>query len=562
MAPCISIGNQGFDSIREENSFYIDKTDFIREWWESRDVMTLITRPRRFGKTLNMSMLNCFFSNQYAGRADLFEGLSVWKEEKYRKLQGTYPVVFLSFADVKQTNYEDAVRKIKKIISMTFEQYKEVLLQKEIPIQVRRQFEKVNPDMDDVTAQSSLQDLSNFLYQYYGKKAIILLDEYDTPMQEAYIHGYWDDFTSFIRSLFNSSFKTNPYLERGIMTGITRVSKESIFSDLNNLNVVTTTSKEYATCFGFTEKEVFEALVEYQMADQKEMVKRWYDGFTFGSHRDIYNPWSITNFLDKKQFRPYWASTSSNGLVNKLIQTAPADIKTMMEKLLQEEEIVVTFDEQIVFNQLDKSKNAIWSLLLAGGYLRVENVEYRGMLLEPWYHLRITNLETYSMFSNMFKGWFEDSMSNYNEFIEALLKGSLKEMNIYMNDIALTTFSSFDTGKHPSKRSQPERFYHGFVLGLLVELRDTYDVRSNRESGYGRYDIMLIPHDKKNDAIVMEFKVHEADEEASLEDTVQAALKQTREKNYDAELLAIGMKKENIRHYGFAFEGKKVLIGE
>ncbi len=562
MAPCISIGNQGFDSIREENSFYIDKTDFIREWWESRDVMTLITRPRRFGKTLNMSMLNCFFSNQYAGRADLFEGLSVWKEEKYRKLQGTYPVIFLSFADVKQTNYEDAVRKIKKIISMTFEQYKEVLLQKEIPIQVRRQFEKVNPDMDDVTAQSSLQDLSNFLYQYYGKKAIILLDEYDTPMQEAYIHGYWDDFTSFIRSLFNSSFKTNPYLERGIMTGITRVSKESIFSDLNNLNVVTTTSKEYATCFGFTETEVFEALVEYQMADQKEMVKRWYDGFTFGSHRDIYNPWSITNFLDKKQFRPYWASTSSNGLVNKLIQTAPADIKTMMEKLLQEEEIVVTFDEQIVFNQLDKSKNAIWSLLLAGGYLRVENVEYRGMLLEPWYHLRITNLETYSMFSNMFKGWFEDSMSNYNEFIEALLKGSLKEMNIYMNDIALTTFSSFDTGKHPSKRSQPERFYHGFVLGLLVELRDTYDVRSNRESGYGRYDIMLIPHDKKNDAIVMEFKVHEADEEASLEDTVQAALKQIREKNYDAELLAIGMKKENIRHYGFAFEGKKVLIRE
>ena len=371
-----------------------------------------------------------------------------------------------------------------------------------------------------------------------------------------------DEFTAFIRSLFNSSFKTNPYMERGIMTGITRVSKESIFSDLNNLNVVTTTSEEYATCFGFTETEVFDALAEYQLTDQKEMVKKWYDGFTFGTHKDIYNPWSITNFLDKKQFRPYWASTSSNGLVNKLIRTASADIKTRMEELLQEREIVVTFDEQIVFNQLDKSKNAIWSLLLAGGYLKAEEVEYRGMLLEPWYHLRITNLETYSMFSNMFKGWFDDSMSNYNEFIEALLKGNLKEMNIYMNDIALTTFSSFDTGNHPSKRSQPERFYHGFVLGLLVELRDSYDVRSNRESGYGRYDIMLVPHDQKNNAIVMEFKVHEADEEETLEDTVQAALKQIREKNYDAGLTAAGIPKEKIRHYGFAFEGKKVLIGK
>ena len=562
MAPCISIGNQGFESIREENSFYIDKSDFIREWWESADVMTLITRPRRFGKTLNMSMVNCFFSNQYAGRSDLFEGLSVWKEEKYRKLQGTYPVIFLSFADVKQTNYEDAVRKIKNIIEETYMQHAYLNEAENISETEKRQLRSVSETMGDVTAQDSLKNLAGILYRYYGKKAIILLDEYDTPMQEAYIHGYWDEFTAFICSLFNSSFKTNPYMERGIMTGITRVSKESIFSDLNNLNVVTTTSEEYATCFGFTETEVFDALAEYQLTDQKEMVKKWYDGFTFGTHKDIYNPWSITNFLDKKQFRPYWASTSSNGLVNKLIRTASADIKTRMEELLQEREIVVTFDEQIVFNQLDKSKNAIWSLLLAGGYLKAEEVEYRGMLLEPWYHLRITNLETYSMFSNMFKGWFDDSMSNYNEFIEALLKGNLKEMNIYMNDIALTTFSSFDTGNHPSKRSQPERFYHGFVLGLLVELRDSYDVRSNRESGYGRYDIMLVPHDQKNNAIVMEFKVHEADEEETLEDTVQAALKQIREKNYDAGLTAAGIPKEKIRHYGFAFEGKKVLIGK
>ena len=564
MNKVIGIGNQGFDKIRENNYFYVDKTGFIKEWWESGDDVTLITRPRRFGKTLNMDMLKCFFSNQCAGRSDLFEGLSIWNEEKYRELQGQYPVIFISFATIKADNYVDARDGIISTVYRAYQEYHSILEDDMFFIELKNYISTITPDrkMTNEALFGALNYLSECLFNYYGKKTIILMDEYDTPMQEAYIHGYWDEFTAFIRSLFNSSFKTNPYMERGIMTGITRVSKESIFSDLNNLNVVTTTSEEYATCFGFTETEVFDALAEYQLTDQKEMVKKWYDGFTFGTHKDIYNPWSITNFLDKKQFRPYWASTSSNGLVNKLIRTASADIKTRMEELLQEREIVVTFDEQIVFNQLDKSKNAIWSLLLAGGYLKAEEVEYRGMLLEPWYHLRITNLETYSMFSNMFKGWFDDSMSNYNEFIEALLKGNLKEMNIYMNDIALTTFSSFDTGNHPSKRSQPERFYHGFVLGLLVELRDSYDVRSNRESGYGRYDIMLVPHDQKNNAIVMEFKVHEADEEETLEDTVQAALKQIREKNYDAGLTAAGIPKEKIRHYGFAFEGKKVLIGK
>lgn len=270
----------------------------------------------------------------------------------------------------------------------------------------------------------------------------------------------------------------------------------------------------------------------------------------------------ITNFLDKRELRPYWASTSSNSLVSKLIQTASPEIKEGMESLLQGEEIVVSFDEQIVFDQLDRSRNAIWSLLLAGGYLRTEEVEYRGMMLEPWYHLKITNLETFSAFSSMLKGWFENEASNYSEFVEALLDGKLKEMNAYMNDVALTTFSSFDVGNHPSGRTQPERFYHGFVLGLLVELRDRYEVCSNRESGYGRYDVMLVPRFKKDDAIVMEFKVHDPEEEGSLQDTVKAALQQIQEKNYDAELQSRGFSQNRIRHYGFAFEEKKVLIGE
>ena len=561
MKKAISIGIQGFAALREQDCFFVDKTNFIKEWWENRDVVTLITRPRRFGKTLNMSMLECFFSNKYANRTDLFEGLSIWQEETYRKLQGTYPVIFLSFAAVKAGNLEDAKAQIKQEIARLYRENRNLMKEDIFGEGERELYYRTTVKMDDVTAQESLRNLSEWMERYYGKKAIILLDEYDTPMQEAYMQGYWDEFTSFVRSLFNASFKTNPYLERAIMTGITRVSKESIFSDLNNLQVVTTTSDLYADCFGFTETEVFQALDEFGMGDKKDEIKKWYDGFTFGEHRDIYNPWSITNYLDKRKIYPYWASTSSNGLVSRLIRTASADVKEKMEDLLKGQTITVNFDEQIVYNQLDDNEEAIWSLLLASGYLRVQNIDYRGITLEPWYTLDITNIETLSMFMTMFRGWFKNKDANYNDFVKALLKGSLKEMNIYMNDVALATFSSFDTGKKPSEKSQPERFYHGFVLGLLVELRDRYQIRSNRESGYGRYDVMLTPVTEVDDAIVIEFKVHEPDEEETLKDTVRVALEQITEKNYDAELLAQGIPADRIRHYGFAFEGKKVLIG-
>ena len=557
----IAIGKQSFEDIRKKDCFYIDKTDFIKDWWESADDVTLITRPRRFGKTLNMDMLKCFFSNQYQDKGYLFEGLNIWKEEKYQQLQGTYPVIYLSFADVKQTNYKDAVLKIKKIITDVYQQYIELARWEGLTEVQIRQFQSVDPYMDDVTAQCALKDLSGYLYRYYEQKVIILLDEFDTPMQEAYIHGYWNEFTAFIRSLFNAAFKTNPYLNRAMMTGITRVSKESIFSDLNNLKVVTTTSEEYATCFGFTEEEVFAALEEFQLADQKDAVKQWYDGFTFGSQQDIYNPWSITNYLKEKKFLAYWASTSSNGLVNRLIQISQPDVKESMEELLNEREIVLNFDEQIVFDQLETKENAIWSLMVASGYLKIDKIEYRGILYVPWYHLKITNLETLGMFSEMFAGWFQNTRSNYNAFIKAMLCGNIKEMNAYMNEVALATFSSFDTGSHPSGRTQPERFYHGFVLGLLVELRDQYEVRSNRESGYGRYDVMLIPRQKNQLAFVLEFKVYDAQEELKLEDTVQSALAQIEEKDYDTELVERGISKLQIRHYGFAFEGKNVLIG-
>lgn len=561
MTKTISIGKQDFASLREHDCFFVDKSEFIREWWEAQDDITLINRPRRFGKTLNMSMLHCFFSNQYADRSDLFLELSIWQNEKYQKLQGTYPVLYFSFADVKQTNYQDAVQKLKMILADLFSQHVYLTAWNGMTTSERKQYEMMDRNMTDLDAQSAVKDLCGWLYRYYGKKVIILLDEYDTPMQEAYSNGYWDEFTEFIRGLFNATFKTNPYLERALMTGITRVSKESVFSDLNNLNVITTTSEQYETAFGFTEEEVFASLDLMGLSSHKKEVKKWYDGFTFGRCKDIYNPWSITNYLDKKKLAPYWANTSSNSLISTQLKEASVEVKEKMEQLLNGEHIIVNMDEQVIFNQLKDDENAIWSLLLASGYLKVIQVEYRGEEREPWYHLSITNLETKSMFVSMLKGWFRGADTNYNEFVKALLSGNVKEMNIYMNDVAAATFSSFDTGTHASKRSQPERFYHGFVLGLLAELKDRYEVKSNRESGYGRYDVMLKPKDLHDPAYLLEFKVQDNMEDKTLQETVEKAKQQMKEKRYEEELLAAGVNREQIRCYGFAFCGKRVLIG-
>lgn len=582
MARVIGIGQQDFADIRREGTFYIDKTHFIQEWWENRDSVTLITRPRRFGKTLTMSMVEKFFSVNCSGRADLFRGLSIWQEESYRQIQGTYPVISLSFANLKEPDYQTTRRKICQLLVNLYVENSFLLESDVLTDKDREFFNSITIDMGDAEATLAIYQLCNYLYRYYGKKVIILLDEYDTPMQEAYVDGYWEELAAFTRSVFNAAFKTNPWLERAIMTGITRVSKESIFSDLNNLVIVTTTSDIYADSFGFTEQEVFEALDEYGFFDRKQDVKDWYDGFAFGQKKDIYNPWSILNFLKTGKLAAYWANTSTNSLAGKLIRESGRGIKQAFEELMRGGTLCTVIDEQIVYDQLDNNENAIWSLLLVSGYLKVRKYEIVESGYDEGterYELELTNYEVKRMFQSMIHGWFQPAGSDYNDFVKALLLGDLKAMNAYMNDVALSVFSYFDTGKKASG-AEPERlpsvkatttslkepnssvcFYHGFVLGLMVELTGKYRITSNRESGFGRYDVMLEPLEDNLDAMIMEFKVRDTEDEVSLEDTVCAALRQIKERKYAQELLKKGIPESKIRSYGVAFQGKKVLIG-
>ncbi|MBM6750791.1 AAA family ATPase [Mediterraneibacter glycyrrhizinilyticus] len=562
MARTAAIGHQDYETVRMNDYFYVDKTGFIKEWWDSGDIVTLITRPRRFGKTLNLSMTEKFFSTEYAGRKDLFEGMQIWDDDRFRALQGSYPVIFLTFAGLKDSTYLSAREHFCRTIEEIYNRYEYLTEGTLLNEKEKEYYRSVKADMDDSTAAVSLRNLSDYLCRYFGKKTIILLDEYDTPMQEAYVNGYRDEIVDFTRNLLNNTFKTNPYLERALMTGITRVSRESVFSDLNNLRIVTTTTEKYETSFGFTEEEVAASLKEFGLADRADEVKQWYDGFTFGNTEDIYNPWSILNFLKEGKTAPYWANTSSNSLVGKLIREGNGKVKEEFQMLLEGGAVRSEIDEQIVYDQLDMDESAIWSLLLASGYLAVKKVETIQSGYGDWkqvYTLKLTDFEVQVMFRRMVRNWFAPAASSYNGFLCAFLEGDVEAMNVFINRVARGTFSFFDTAGDP-EHAEPEKFYHGFVLGMMVELSDKYRLTSNRESGFGRYDIMLMPYRDDLDAAVMEFKVFNPRKEKTLEDTAENALKQIEEKEYVTELEENGIPAEQIRKYGFAFRGKEVLI--
>ena len=558
MAREIAIGQQDYAAIIEKNSFYVDKTFFIKDWWNDPTFCTVILRPRRFGKTLTMSMMEYFFSTKHAGRADLFEGLYIWEHEEFRALQGIYPVINITLADIKEKTHEGAINEIKLIIQSIFNSFTYLADSDKLTSIDKKRFEAhiENPAVESLAR--SLRFLSELLYKHHGKKVLIFLDEYDTPMQEAFSSGYWNEIVEFIKNMFNATFKTNPYLEKSLITGIIRVSKESIFSDFNHVSIVSTLSKQYETSIGFTEEEVFAAMDEYGLTE-KEKVKFWYDGFNFGNHSAMYNPWSIINYLKYQEFKPYWANTSSNGLVSLVLRQASPDLKMEMERLLDGKSIKTSIDEQLIFDNLTGGGEDVstYSLLLASGYMTgtlLVNDEDKGEI----FNIRITNHETRRMFKSLIKKWFSGRHNQYNRFVTALLAGGLEEMNYYMANVSSNVFSFFDTGINAA-----ENFYHAFTLGLMVELRDRYIITSNRESGFARYDIMLEPRNKNSDdAIIIEFKLFKEMHEDTLTDTAAAALKQIEEKQYAAVLMEKGISAEKIRKYGFAFKGKDVLIAE
>ena len=535
----IATGTSDFCKIRERNNFLVDKTLFIKDWFNKADEVTLITRPRRFGKTLNMSMLECFLSSEYKNRSDLFEGLKISEDPEIMKLQGTFPVISLSFSSVKNDKVFEMKNNIASIIKLLYMRNKD---KKE--------------EFDENLVAKSVLYLSEVLSIEYGKKVIILLDEYDTPLQEAWIQGFWNEILSFMRLFFTATFKDNKFMDRAVMTGITRVSKESLFSGMNNLLICSLTTEHYQDYFGFTEQEVFDAMDEYGYKNKDE-IKFWYDGFNVGSLTDIYNPMSVTFFLNSGIIDSYWANSSSNDLVSKLIREGAKDIKSDFEILLNGGSVTKKLDEQLVFNKLSTSQSAIWSLLVMSGYLK------SNLIRDKLYEIQIVNHETMLLLRNLIEGWFDETVVGYySDFIKSFLNCDTDSMNEYMNRIVFSSISTFDSAYNEDDFLAPEKFYHGLVLGMLVELRERYAVKSNRESGFGRYDIMLVPHDTKDRAFIIEFKVVNKNKKETLEIALTNALAQIEEKKYEQELLDLGATDDNIIKYGFAFEGKKVLIGQ
>lgn len=555
----VGLGYQNFLDFVCGKRFYVDKTHFIPEWLASDARITLITRPRRFGKSMLLSTVRTFFDPMYADHPEYFKKLQVWKDKDCRRLFGTIPVISVSFGSCKGNHFEQAMRGVTLGLYNMYIQHEYLRESPKLSEEEKAEYRRIVASFSEQRTEYvevSVQKLCELMYKHYGVFPIILMDEYDTPLLEAYTDGYWDETINTFRQLFHTTFKENDFFYRAIITGGTRISKNSLFSDLINLEVDTVTCDAYSDCFGFTEQEVMDAF-KCQDIDTIRDVKAMYDGFTIGRHQAIYNPWSICNYMRQRELIGYWVNTSSNKLVGDIIRRHPVESKYEIERLMAGEKVHKRINEGITFQYLEGDENSLWSLLLAVGYIKAENIVRSVEGIEC--DVSVTNREVMAMFKTEILGMFHNGWSAYGRFAEALLAHKMELMNEYLQTITYTSISYFDVADGPKERT-PENFYHGLVLGLIVSLRDRYRIVSNRESGRGRYDIAMYPLQENTDAFIMEFKVQDRKKETDLEQTAKNALQQIVDKNYEADLLAAGVPEERIYKLGFAFAGKDVLV--
>ena len=547
----IGIGESDFRMLRQKQNYYIDKTEFIKNIIDNQSKVVLITRPRRFGKTLNMSTLRYYFDNQIENAKELFKGLKIMDAgKKYTSQMSSYPCIYMTFKDVRQTTYEDMIYKLKKEMADIYRQHRYILDSQKIYEEEKKNIMKVLlEEENEIDLSETIKNLTKYLYRIYQKPVLLFLDEYDVPLQDAYINGYFDQAKTFFRTFYGETFKDNSYLEKTVITGVSRVAKESIFTGANNFDVFTVLDNEFSSNFGITEQEMEKIMKDFQVAEKKEEIKRWYDGYTIGEQEGIYNPWSVLKYLQTRKLQPYWVNTSSNDLI-KLILKDSTTVKEKIERLLKDEPIEVTVDQETVMIGIENNEDNIWGLLVGTGYLKVVEIKERKKC-----KVQIPNYEIKELFENIIDDWFKDKVigNDLNSILKDLVTLNLEQFEEKFERLVLEMFSFMDIGENTA-----ENFYHAFVLGMLVGLKDSYYVNSNRESGLGRYDIMLEPKDKNQKSFIMEFKVHKPERENTIEETIQNAKKQIEEKKYEQNLQERGF--TSITKMVFAFKGKEVKM--
>lgn len=552
----LPIGYDSFVEIRNRQLKFVDKSLFIQEIFDDAAKISLITRPRRFGKTLNLSMLHCFLAAEVYGETTegLFDDLKISHlGDKYMHHQGQYPVIFITFKDVKDHSFMTAMEALAELIRRLYQEHRSVLTGDTLAREEKELYHRIlRKQGSEVELTAALRNLMEYMTRHHGVKPWLLIDEYDTPIQSSFLHGYYEEMISLMRHLLGAALKTNPYLNKAVITGILRIAKESLFSGLNNIEVHTLLSSKYGEYFGFTEVEVAALLQEANLQAQADNIRRWYNGYLVGDIV-IYNPWSIVHCIRQQgALSPYWVNTSDNALIKRLLAHADIGIKARFEGILTGKTITALIDENVVFGDLGHSENSIWSLLLFAGYLKALRCRPSGALLEV--ELTPPNYEVSLLYETVVQGWFIDSVGPdaYQAFLTSLIRGDVEEFRLRLEDCLLNALSVFDvTGQHP------EKFYHGFVMGLIISLTKTHQVQSNRESGFGRYDVMLIPNNKQQLGIIIEFKTVRG-EHQDLQIAAQEALTQINDRRYDQSLYAQGIRR--ILKLGLAFRGKSVAM--